>query len=140
MICPRCGVVNAPERSSCTRCSGSLAPPSHRDDRPLPPVMPITRRAELKMGRASAPAPAGAGGSALSPAPNAIAGQGAGQDMGQPGASDLDGVREPLAVGLYLLSTERSTGQPAPPDGALNKSERLAADRPGRLAVGLSRA
>ncbi len=137
MICPRCGVVNAPERSSCTRCSGSLAPPSHRDDRPLPPVMPITRRAELKMGRASAPAPAGAGGS--SP-PNAIAGQGAGQDIGQPGASNLDGVAEPLAAGLYLLSTERSTGQPAPPDGVLNKSERLAADRPGRFAVGLSRA
>jgi hypothetical protein len=47
---------------------------------------------------------------------------------------------EPAAADLYLLSTDRSTGQPAPPDGPLNQSERLAADRPGRLAVGLSRA
>jgi hypothetical protein len=138
MICPRCGVVNAPERSSCTRCSGSLAPPSQRDDGPLPPVMPITRRHELRMGRAKAPAPAASGDSTLGPtaSPNTIAGP----DAGALGASALDGVSGPLGAGLYLLSSERSTGQPAPPDGALNKSERLGAERPGRLAVGLSRA
>ena len=87
------------------------------------------------MGRASAAAAA-----ATPNPPNPVAGQGAGQDAGPRGASNLDGIGEPLGVGLYLLSTERSTGQPAPPEGALNKSERLGADRPGRLAVGLSRA
>ena len=50
------------------------------------------------------------------------------------------GRRRPAAADLYLLSTDRSTGQPAPPDGPLNQSERLAANWPGRLAVGLSRA
>ena len=50
MICPRCGVVNASDRQSCTRCSGSLVPPPARDDRPLPPVVPVTERAKLKVG------------------------------------------------------------------------------------------
>jgi hypothetical protein len=132
MICPRCGVVNAPERGSCTRCSGSLAPPSRQDEQPLPPVMPITRRHEIRMGQAAASAPAGAAQSALPPAsvPDAAT-QGAPNPGIYVGASGTD---------LYLLSSERSTGQPEPPDGPLNRSERLPVDRPARLAVGLSRA
>jgi hypothetical protein len=125
MICPRCGVVNASERQSCTRCSGSLVPPPARDDRPLPPVLPVTKRAELQTGRVgtSAPAPVSAGNNP--PRPVGLV----------PGA-----MLEPPSGDLYLLSTERSTGQPAPPVGPFNQSERLPADRPSRLTVGLSRA
>ena len=50
MICPRCGVVNAPDRQSYGGRSGSLVRPPARDDRPLPPVVPITERAKLKVG------------------------------------------------------------------------------------------
>jgi hypothetical protein len=125
MICPRCGVVNASERQSCTRCSGSLVPPPARDDRPLPPVLPVTKRAELQPGRTgtSAPAPASAGDNPVRPA------------VAIPGV-----IVEPPSGDLYLLSNVRSTGQPAPPDGPLNQSERLPVDRPGRLTIGLSRA
>jgi hypothetical protein len=123
MICPRCGVVNPSERQSCTRCSGSLVPPPAQDDRPLPPVMPVTKRAELKVGPGATPPPARTGDNAPRLA-----------------VSVQSAVVEPPSGDLYLLSTERSTGQPAPPDGPLNQSERLAADRSGRLAVGLSRA
>jgi hypothetical protein len=123
MICPRCGVVNSAERGSCTRCSGSLARPPARDDGPLPPVLPVTKRAELKSGRASAPPQAGAADSSSRPVAPA---------QGAP--------LEAVSGDLYLLSTERSTGQPAPPDGSLSQSDRLPADRPARLAVGLSRA
>ena len=125
MICPRCGVVNGSERESCTRCSGSLVPPPTRDSRPLPPVVPVTKRAELQTGRVGTPLPTPAG---------------AGDNPGRPVLAVPGSVAEPLSGDLYLLSTERSTGQPAPPDGPLNQSERLAADRPGRLTVGLSRA
>jgi hypothetical protein len=125
MICPRCGVVNTPERESCTRCSGSLVPPPARDDRPLPPVLPVTKRAELRTGRATAPAAA-----------SARAGDGA----SQPVVPVQGAAAEPSGSDLFLLSTERSTGQPAPPAGPLNQSERLPSDRPARLAVGLSRA
>jgi hypothetical protein len=127
MICPRCGVVNASERQSCTRCSGSLVPPPARDDRPLPPVVPVTKRAELKSGLDSVPARAkSVAATGDGPLASAVAAQGA--------------VIEPAGGDLYLLSTERSTGQPAPPAALLSQSERLAGERPGRLAVGLSRA
>jgi hypothetical protein len=128
MICPRCGVVNSAERGSCTRCSGSLARPPARDDGPLPPVLPVTRRAELKSGRATAPVRASA------PVPASAA------DTTSRPAPPAQGAPLEPASDLYLLSTERSTGQPAPPDGPLSQSDRLPADRPARLAVGLSRA
>lgn len=130
MICPRCGVVNAPERTSCTRCSGSLAPPAQRDDRPLPPVMPITKRAELKLGRAASPAQAGKATVANGPAAQGPPNQ------ARPGSEPS----EAPALDLYLLSAERSTGQPAPPEASVNHSERLSTDRSARLAVGFSRA
>jgi hypothetical protein len=125
MICPRCGVVNGSERESCTRCSGSLVPPPTRDSRPLPPVVPVTKRAELQTVRVGTPAPTSAT---------------AGDNPGRPLVTVPGAVAEPPSGDLYLLSTERSTGQPAPPAGPLNQSERLPADRPGRLTVGLSRA
>jgi hypothetical protein len=142
MICPRCGVVNASERDSCTRCSGSLLPPSARDDRPLPPVLPVTKRAELRAGLGSVAAPAsagtGAGGHPSGPTP---APPGAAIDSAAIGSAAIDPAAiDPTSGDLYLLSTERSTGQPAPPAAPLSQSESLAADRPGRLAVGLSRA
>ena len=161
MICPRCGVVNAPDRQSCTRCSGSLVRPPARDDIPLPPVTPVTERAKLKTGgppnpkstvpKSTVPAAATAlvAATALAPAtapvgpapaPASTAGNTSGDGLLRP-AAPLPGLpAEPAAADLYLLSTDRSTGQPAPPDGPLNQSERLPADRPGRLAVGLSRA
>ena len=118
MICPRCGVVNAPEREMCSRCSGSLAPPPARDDNPLPPVVPITRRAELKLGRASASAPSNNDAVHRSPAT----------------APEI--APEPAVSDLYLLEAERSTGQPAPPGC---QSEPVRADWPARVAIGLSR-
>jgi hypothetical protein len=152
MICPRCGVVNAPDRQSCTRCSGSLVPPPARDDRPLPPVVPVTERAKLKVGgppnpkstapaaAASAPAPAALAPAAPPVPPGSPAPATSGDGSLRPAVPSSGVSAEPAAADLYLLSTDRSTGQPAPPDGPLNQSERLAADRPGRLAVGLSRA
>jgi hypothetical protein len=126
MICPRCGVLNTPEREYCSRCSGSLAPPPSRDDRPLPPVLPITKRAELKLGRTSTPAPAGPA-STGSAAPYAV------------GAAPVPAV-ETGGGDLYLLESERSTGQPAPPDGSLAPGDPVRANRRGTITVGLSRA
>ncbi len=154
MICPRCGVVNAPDRQSCTRCSGSLVPPPARDDRPLPPVVPVTERAKLKVGgpltlsrrrqrlqpQRRAPAAPATAPAAPPVAPGASAPATSGDSSLRPAVPSPGVSAEPAAADLYLLSTDRSTGQPAPPDGPLNQSERLAADRPGRLAVGLSRA
>jgi hypothetical protein len=122
VICPRCGVVNARERESCSRCSGSLAPPPTQDDNPLPPVLPVTRRAELKLGRASAPAPSNT--DAVHRPPAAV------QEIVQ------EIVPEPPVGDLYLLEADRSTGQPAPP---ASQSEPVRTDRPARVAVGLSR-
>lgn len=39
---------------------------------------------------------------------------------------------------LYLLATDRPTGQPPPPEGVLGPSGPVRAERPGRVAVGLS--
>jgi hypothetical protein len=123
MICPRCGVTNSADRGSCTRCSGSLAPPAGRDQ-PAPPVIPIpiTRRAELVTGRAPAAAPASVN------EPAARAGTGTTVAGPDPGA----------AADLYLLATDRLTGQPPPPEGTLGQGGHQRAERPGRMAVGLS--
>lgn len=94
MICPRCGVINPAGNPSCSRCAGSLAPPPERDDRPLPPVVPLTRRAELQMMRAKAAEQVSAGPPPARPSED-----------------------EQADSGLYLLSSERSTGQPEPPGG-----------------------
>jgi hypothetical protein len=119
VICPRCGVVNAPERQACSRCSGSLAPPPAREDKPLPPVAPITRRAELKLGRATVPPPSH------------------NDAVHRPPAPPQELAPEASAGDLYLLEADRTTGQPAPP-GAL--SDPVRADRPARVTIGLSRA
>lgn len=123
MICPRCGVLNAPGRSACSRCSGLLAPASARDNRPLPPVLPITKRAELTLGRATTAGAAGIGG--RRPGPTLGAG--------------LEAPELPVTE-LYLLAADRSTGQPAPPPAPLGQGEPARADRPGRVAIGLSSA
>lgn len=114
MTCPRCGVTNGPERSACVRCGGSLAAPPVRDDRPLPPVLPVTKRSELAMGRSH-------GGT------------------GRPTPVPAEGPGEP-GGDLYLLASERSTGQPPPPPGggAPGQRELAHADVPGRVAIGLS--
>jgi hypothetical protein len=45
---------------------------------------------------------------------------------------------DPAAAELYLLATDRPTGQPPPPEGALGPAGPQRAERPGRMAVGLS--
>ncbi|HTV12365.1 MAG TPA: zinc finger Ran-binding domain-containing protein [Acidimicrobiales bacterium] len=123
MICPRCGVSNPAQRTSCSRCSGSLTPPPARDERPMPDVLPVTKRAELAMGHARL----------------AAASPGSGPGAGEPGRyapapADLEQSAE-----LYLLSADRPTGQPLPPEGPLGHPGPVrSADRPGRLTVGLS--
>lgn len=100
MICPRCGTLNAADRPGCTRCAGSLAPPPARSDQPLPPVRPLTRRAELMV--LAKVDTAGTG-------PLADAGPG-------PAAAAPES-------GLYLLASQRSTGQPEPPGGLHHEAE-----------------
>ncbi|HYA43967.1 MAG TPA: hypothetical protein VED59_00050 [Acidimicrobiales bacterium] len=84
-------MVNAPGIDSCARCSGSLVPPPNRDDRPLPPVTPLTRRAEL-----------------LRQADRA--------DSVPAADASSESVDAPDA-GLYVMARE-TTGQPHPPVGA----------------------
>jgi hypothetical protein len=108
----------------------------------MPPVLPVTKRAELTTGRATMPPAATAGaGVGGNPSGPALATPGAAIEQAgiEPTSSGPTAI-EPAGGDLYLLSTERSTGQPAPPAALLSQSERLTADRPGRLAVGLSRA
>jgi hypothetical protein len=126
MMCPRCGIYNPSGRSSCTRCSGLLAPTPVRDDRPLPYVLPVTKRAELALGRASSGATAGAVGDATSrPSPTL-------------GAA-LETAALPVTE-IYLMGMDRSTGQPPPPPSPHGQGEPARADRPTRVAIGLSRA
>jgi hypothetical protein len=125
-MCPRCGILNVPGRSACSRCSGLIAPVPVRDDSPLPPVLPVTKRAEVALGRArSAGGDLGAAQAtslpvpAVGPAPEA------------PGTAPAE---------LYLMAMDCSTGQPAPPPAVVDQGEPARADRPGRVAIGLSRA
>ncbi|MGD0810549.1 MAG: hypothetical protein ABSA91_12720 [Acidimicrobiales bacterium] len=125
-MCPRCGIYNPSGRSSCSRCSGLLAPAPVRDDRPLPAVLPVTKRAELALGRASSGAAGGAAGDATSrPSPTL-------------GAA-LETAALPVTE-IYLMEMDRSTGQPAPPPSVQEQGEPARADRPTRVAIGLSRA
>jgi hypothetical protein len=127
-MCPRCGIYNPSGRSSCTRCSGLLAPVPVRDDSPLPYVLPVTKRAEVALGRArlGAGAGAGAGADATSrPSPTL-------------GAA-LETAELPVAE-IYLMGMDHSTGQPAPPPSPYGQGEPARADRPTRVAIGLSRA
>jgi hypothetical protein len=41
---------------------------------------------------------------------------------------------------IYLMEMDRSTGQPAPPPSPHGQGEPARADRPTRVAIGLSRA
>lgn len=130
MTCPRCGVMNPADRSTCSRCSGSLARPPVRDEAPLPPVLPITRRAELTMGRSGAASPPGGPGAAGRLSGTAHSGGGP-QGATPPGAE--------LGTGeLYLLAAERSTGQPPPPEAPPGPAEPARAERPARVAIGLT--
>lgn len=91
MICPRCGTINAAGRTACTRCAGQLSPRPALADQPPPGIVPLTRRAELMMmGKAERTVPA------------------------QDGPAAAEGA-SPQDSGLYLLASERSTGQPEPP-------------------------
>jgi hypothetical protein len=124
MTCPRCGVVNALGRTTCQRCSGSLAPASGAGGGP-PAIVPITNRAERAARRAGVPGPAGQGYpvSALYAPPAALA------PANPP---------SPVALEIYLLASERSTGQPAPPDASSGPAEAPLGERRGRMAIGLS--
>jgi hypothetical protein len=109
MLCPRCGTANAPEREACSRCAGSLAPAPGRD-RFQAPLIPLTRRAEIAASRAAATQPGTA--ATLSPALIPASPEGAVSPAGD----------------LYLLASERSTGQPRPPGAASADSEPARAD------------
>src|SRR5580658_5595652 len=153
MMCPRCGVTNKDDRTHCTRCSGSLAPPPVRHDAP-PAVVPITRRAEVVWGRARAaragtavlgnggpgsavpgsPAPgSGPAGNATGNGPDNVtlgsAHQAARPAGTAPGVHELSGPGE-----LYLLAADRATGQPPPP-APPGQPGPVRAERPGRVAV-----
>jgi hypothetical protein len=119
--------MNKPGQQSCSRCSGSLAPSPAQGRQPHP-VLPITRRAEVTRHRAGitgdgaagtlkAP-PAGLGRTSAGPAPQAA-----------PGTGHAD---------IYLLATDRSTGQPAPPEALSAPTETALGERRGRMAIGLS--
>ncbi|SRR5579875_360162 len=110
MICPRCGVINLPERERCSRCSGSLAPPPRRQGQPPPAVVPLTRRAELAQ----------------------LDGAG-----GLPGTRRAE--LAPSGGGpLYVLATERS-GQPPPPSPSpAEQVAPLGEQRTAMVVVGLS--
>ena len=126
MICPRCGVTNKPGQPACSRCSGSLAPAPPDTRRPHP-VLPITRRAEVMLRRASGNADPGRAAAA------SVAGP-------APGTAGSTGSSAPNVVQgeIYLLATERSTGQPAPPEALGGQTEPALGDRRGRVAIGLS--
>ena len=125
MICPRCGVMNKSGQPTCSRCSGSLAP-APPDARLPHPVLPITKRAEVMLRRAGGGDPPGtikasAAGSVVTPAATAS----------PPGPG-------PVPAEIYLLATERSTGQPAPPEAQPGQTETALGERRGRVAIGLS--
>ncbi len=121
MICPRCGVMNRPGQPACSRCAGSLAP-APPDARSPHPVLPITNRAEVMLRRAG-----GSAGPATAP-PASAASAGAATQPAL-GAVQSD---------IYLLATERSTGQPAPPEALGGQTESAIGERRGRMAIGLS--
>jgi len=125
-MCPRCGIYNPSGRSSCMRCSGLLAPAPVRDGGPLPYVLPVTKRAELALGRARSGAPAGAAGDGT-PRPSPTLG------------AALETAELPVTE-IYLMGIDHSTGQPAPPPSPHGQGEPARADRPTRVAIGLSRA
>jgi len=128
MTCPRCGVVNKAGQTTCSRCSGSLAP-SPTDARRPHPVLPITKRAEVTLHRARRTVDQGGAVKASTSGPAATA---AGV-----GASPPPGPASAHAE-IYLLATERSTGQPAPPDAVSGPAETSLGERRGRMAIGLS--
>jgi hypothetical protein len=87
-------------------------------------VLPITRRAEVTMHRAGVTS----GTVKTAPAGMAHPSAGAAPQPG-PGAAHSD---------IYLLATERSTGQPAPPEALMGQTEPAVGERRGRMAIGLS--
>jgi hypothetical protein len=125
MICPRCGVMNKPGQSACSRCSGSLAPSPVEARRPHP-VLPITKRAEVKLRRAGG---TGDSAGAMKASPH---GPARGSAVAAPPAG-----AGPVPSEIYLLATERSTGQPAPPELSGQVGTALG-ERRGRMAIGLS--
>jgi hypothetical protein len=82
----------------------------------------MTRRAEIALGRARL------GATAATPVTS-----GAGDPTRHPAQPvDIDHSGD-----LYLLATDRPTGQPLPPEGPLGIPGPARADRPARLTVGL---
>ena len=103
-----------------------LAPTPAHDNRPLPAVLPVTKRAELAMGRAHAVAMGSIAADVTPrPAPNF--------------GSALEAQELPVSE-VYLMAADCSTGQPPPPPASLGQGEPARADRPARVAIGLSRA
>jgi hypothetical protein len=126
MICPRCGVTGKSGQPTCSRCAGSLAPAPPDTRRPHP-VLPITARAEVMLRRAGGNADPG----------GAIAAANAGAAPSSTGTA-APSAPSPHQGEIYLLATERSTGQPAPPEALGGQTEPAVGDRRGRMAIGLS--
>lgn len=117
MICPRCGTTNAPGRATCVRCSGSLAPPPEvtAPASAVPPVLPVTRRAEIATGRATP------------------------KQSPRPAASKSPGpVAQWSPEHIYLLAHDRCTGQPAPPEVPPAPVGHTRSGLGGLVAMGLS--
>jgi len=118
--------MNKSGQATCSRCSGSLAP-APPDARPSHPVLPITKRAEVMLRRAR-----GSGGP-----PGATNASPAGP-VATPAGTAPQSAPGPVHAEIYLLATERSTGQPAPPEAPPGQPETALGDRRGRIAIGLS--
>jgi hypothetical protein len=86
-------------------------------------VLPITKRAEVLQRRAG-----GSTGPASS-SPASVPGPAGAVAQAVTGAAQSE---------IYLLASERSTGQPAPPEALGAQTETAVAERRGRMAIGLS--
>ncbi|MGA3220664.1 MAG: hypothetical protein ABSE77_16545 [Acidimicrobiales bacterium] len=118
--------MNKSGQPTCSRCSGSLAP-APPDARLPHPVLPITKRAEVMLRRAG-----GSGGPT-----GAMKASPAGQGITSAGAP-AQSAPGPVHAEIYLLATERPTGQPAPPEAQAGQTETALGERRGRMAIGLS--
>ena len=116
--------MNKSGQATCSRCSGSLAPAPPNGRLPHP-VLPITKRAEVMLRRAGAETRPGDKASAAGP-------------VVTPAATASPPGPGPVPAEIYLLATERSTGQPAPPEAQPGQTEPALGERRGRVAIGLS--
>ena len=93
-------------------------------------MLPVCRLARPRAPGLPAPPPrAGRPPGRPAALPSSAAGSAGTATQSVPGAAQSD---------IYLLATERSTGQPAPPEALGGQTESAMGERRGRMAIGLS--